>query len=156
MSAGITTARTGITDRLKAIMTRVNDIRPVLNNRVYKIYQDAQIARWNTEGWSEGRLWPRLNPEYAKRKAKKYAEFPYQGTKMMVATGTLLQAVVGTNQTYHRKIVDQQGIRIFLSQADGFLYAGFANDRRNFTTFGPDTRAAVSAAINNYIKTGAS
>lgn len=138
----------GILKRLDGMVSRSKDVRVVLNRTIYKMYQEAQIKRWDTENTSEGRRWTRLSEPYRLRKLKKYANYPYGGTRILIATGTLLQSVVGGSQKYHRKIVRRDGLTIHTTVP----YAPDVAEKRPFMEFSRKTTASWQREILKYLK----
>lgn len=139
-----------INNRLDAIVGRCKSMRSYLNRVVYHQYQQAQIRRWNTENISEGQNWKPLNPQYQLAKRKRYAGFPYSGSRMLVATGTLLQSVVGTAPRYHRKIVTNTGITIMTT----LEYAPHVADVRPFMKWSRQTKREIISGMKRYLTTG--
>ena len=158
----------------KEMIKRSADARAWLNRVAYRIYQNWQRERWMSEGSSQGSKWPRLNPEYARYKLKRYGggpkykwvggrgenrpwqpagrwpKFPGGGTKMMIATGTLVDSVTGKSLKYHRKIVTPK--ELFISTT--VPYANDANERRNFTEFKDTNIAYLGELYTEYVMKG--
>lgn len=142
-------------DESKEMLKRSRDARAWLNRIAYTLYQNWQRERWMTEGSSQGKKWPKLNPIYAAYKLRRYGggtkykwiggrgedrpwvpagrwpKFPGNGSKMMVATGKLVDSVTGKSLAFHRKVVKPQELLI----ATTVPYAKDANETRNFTEF---------------------
>lgn len=139
-----------INRRLDGMINRTKSLRGYLNRVVYRQYQEAQIKRWNTENASEGTPWKKLNPEYASYKRKKYASYPYAGSRLLVATGTLLKSVVGQDPRYHRKIVTNYGITIMTT----LEYAPQVAAIRPFMKWSKQTKREIMGGIRRFILTG--
>jgi len=149
MKAQIDILKDALTPHLDGMLKRASSsgIRAYLSRVVYKQYQDAQIERWNTENRSEGPRWKRLNPAYEKSKRKRFAKYPYGGTKMLVATGRLLKSVVGTDRRYHRRVVLHYAMEILVT----LPYAPNVNAERNFTQFGQRTKREILGGLKRHI-----
>lgn len=139
-----------INSRLDGIVSRGKSLRSYLNRVVYKQYQQAQIRRWNTENKSEGAQWKPLNSDYAAYKRKKYASYPYSGSRLLVATGTLLKSVVGLDPKYHRKIVTNTGITIMTT----LEYAPYVAKTRPFMKWSRQTKREIIDGMKRYLFTG--
>lgn len=140
---------TGITDRLNAMRKRANAMQGFLNRNVFRMYQNFQRERWMTENRSEGVAWERLNPSYAARKRRQFADYPGKGTKMLVATGTLLESVIGPGKGF-RKIVSPKRLYIFTV----LDYSRYVNDVRPFTGFSDRSMNKVLKSVKRFISRG--
>jgi hypothetical protein len=151
------------TARLMAMKERCSggSIRSYLNRVVYNQYKLAQIARWNSENGTETGTWTPLNEKYALRKLKDCAKYPYSGTKMLIAEGTLFQAVIGdggSGKQYHRKVVDKNSITIGVSS--DLKYARFVNDgtpkmpARPFMEWSKGTKASIIQGMKDFLLRG--
>lgn len=131
------------------MIEKADNPRTFIQNVIYPMYQKAQIERWNTENVSEGQQWKALNPGYAKSKLRRFAAYPYSGTKVLVATGTLLKSVVGSETRYHRKIVTNTGLLVSTTVE----YARDVSDVRPFMKFDKkgQTYQSILKAYKGYI-----
>lgn len=116
---------------LDGIVKRESAQTAFLNGVIYPMYQKAQINRWKSENASEGANWLPLNPTYAAKKLEKFAEFKGQGTKMLVATNTLLDSVVGRRNEFHRKKVTRSTLMV----GTAVPYAKHVSEERPFMDF---------------------
>lgn len=107
-----------------AVVAKANSSQAFLNRIVYPMYQNIQRERWMTEGFGK---WPKLNTRYARYKRVKFASFPGQGTKMMIATNRLQKSVVGPGDG-HRKIATDKKLIVGTTVE----YAEHANKARPF------------------------
>jgi hypothetical protein len=145
--------QTGVTDNLKAMVGRAKDVRSYLDTVVVRQYQKAQLARWQTEGASEGMPWAPLTLPYAKYKAKKHAGDPGDGKVLMIATGKLSEAATLASMDAVLKVVTSTGITIGIDS--GVLaYARYAGNMRPFMQFSDQTISDMRAGLKNYIKNG--
>ena len=147
MKAKVEILQNQFLNRLDEMVKRAKTARAYLNRVVYAQYRDAQIERWNSENQSEGERWKELNPLYFVQKRRRYAAYPYSGFKTLVATGTLLKAVVGSEGRYHRKIVDDFSLEIRVT----LPYAPFVNRVRPFMIFGRRTRKVITDGMRKYM-----
>lgn len=135
-----------VSSKLEAMISRTKDPRPFLE-KVYKTYVATQAKRWQAENAdpniSPGPTWPKLTEAYSKRKLKKFASFPGGGQKIMVASGTLVNAVLGRNE-HARKLISQSTLVV----AVDLPYAKYANDPRNFTKF---SKAWINKLKQDYV-----
>lgn len=150
MSAKIKKIEDGVTAKLDELSGRVKGLSGYLNTVVYKQYQDAQVKRWETENASEGRRWDPLTPLYLQRKEVKYAGFPYAGRRIGIATGALIQSVVGSDQRYHRKIVTPNQLII----GTRIKYASHFAEKRPIFQFGKPTTKRILDGIRAYLRGG--
>lgn len=139
----------GITDRLNAMRKRANAMQGFLNRNIFTMYQNFQRERWMTENRSEGVRWERLNPEYQSRKKRQFAAYPGKGTKMLIATGTLLESVIGPGKGF-RKVVSPKRLYIFTV----LDYARHVNKTRPFTGFSEKSMEKVRVALRDFISRG--
>lgn len=146
MGVSLTTVVNGIGNSLDGMIKRQNALRSYLNSNVYRQYQNAQRKRWMTQNNSEGDQWKPLNPDYAKRKLKKFADYDGAGTKQLVGTGRLVQSVVGPS-TDHRKLVTNRSIEI----ATVVPYGKYVSDIRPFMTFGDETIEKIVLGIMKFL-----
>jgi hypothetical protein len=146
MATGIARTQKSITYRLDGMLNRQKAIRSFLDRNIYTMYQNVQRSRWMTENASEGTPWEKLNPSYAQSKLKKFKDFPGRGTKMMIATNTLFQSVIGPGEGF-RKVVTDRSITILTS----IPYAKHADAARTFTTYSVETKKRFRKAVAQYI-----
>lgn len=151
----------GVTGALTEIAKRGHKIDGWLNRVVYPMYQNYQTERWENEGWG----WQALNPLYAQRKKVKYASFIGGGSKMMIATGTLVSSVIGPMKGSGLFGKGPGTKEHFKSVKNGFLtigtsvdYAEFANDKRPFddTLNDPEFIEEMQKSLREYLFGGSS
>lgn len=148
------------------LIKKTNAINAILNRDIFPDYKRKQIERWKTEGESEDESWSALNPSYESWKRQVYSGYPYGGSNLMVATGQLLKNAVQKPQklikngkmfitisaytTTRDRPVGLRGKKLKRpSRRDN--YARFANEQRNFTFFGSDTRREWKAIAKREI-----
>lgn len=145
-------------DRLNAVKDRGSvGLRAYLNDQVYTQIQNAQMQRWVSEGASEGKGWDKLNPAYAESKLKRFRDYPGQGSKMLIATSTLVSSVIGPMKEssvielqetqFHRKLVDENSIFVGTT----LPYGLFVNEIRNFTRLSVETKRIIFDGIKAFI-----
>lgn len=172
----ITTITNQIEANLAGMVNRTEALPGFLKRDTYRRYQKAQLERWQTEGASEGKKWAPLNAKYAAWKRRRYGAgasyqfhhslkasanmrhvwgpFPGNGTKMLIATGTLVAAVVGpvkglksfpmkSSAENHRMIASKKGIEVGWT----VYYANDVNEKRNFENFSPKTEKEMVDAV---------
>jgi hypothetical protein len=141
-------------------LTRLNEMiengmnpASFLNRVVYPEYQRAQQKRWMSEGESQGSRWHPLNEEYRWLKEYTMADMPGGGTKMMIATGRLIESVtglsVGANPSGikdHRKAVSINTLVVGTSVE----YAEYAAIRP-FMNFSPAWRKIIKQKYSDYM-----
>lgn len=160
MSSPIELTQNGIEERLKTMLTLAQSTKA--SARLYPLYQQFQLNRFMTEGASEGFPWPKLKPEYAEYKKKRYARFPGGGTKMLIGTSTLAGAVIGPGApfegtSFHRATFQPYSMRIEVStsgqNAEGkpFTYPAFVGELRPFMKFGQKSIQALKEALKQYL-----
>ena len=135
--------------KLNALIDRGKSMQSFLDRNIYRIYQNAQRTRWMTENASEGGAsdkWAKLNDLYAERKKKVYASYEGGGEKMLIAPGALFKAVIGPGNG-QLKVVTNTSMII----STNIEYAKHVDYARSFSTWGPDFRAKIKKAINNFI-----
>lgn len=134
-------------NRMHGDMLRVgNRVDAALAREIYRIYQNAQRARWMSENKSEGRPWKALNPTYQVKKIKRFAAYPGGGRKMLIATGALQASVIGTDTKHHRRLIERNRMVV----ATTLPYAAYVAEVRPFMEFGKATKAKIRAAIKKY------
>ena len=139
----------GISNTLNHMLDRGKLARGWLNRYAYPKLIEAQRMRWASEGASEGDSWVPLNPSYAIRKLKKYAAYPGSGTKMLVATGRLVESVTGDNQKEHFKFVTDTELQM------GTIvpYAGYVSEVRDIVGLGDETIQDLKDSLREYLQT---
>ena len=158
---------------VKEILKRAQDGRAFLTRVAYPMYQKWQLERWQTENKSEGSKWKSLNPAYAEYKKSRYGggpkyvtpkqkgygrwvqagnwpRYPGGGTKMMIATGELVNAVTGKKLTYHRRLIKAKQMAIGVT----LPYAEDANKKRDFTKFKNANMKLLHDMYAEYVMTG--
>lgn len=139
--------RSDVTKRLFAKIRLVQDMSGFANRVLYRLYQQKQIKRWDTENESEGDNWKRLNPDYEAYKRRRYAKYPYSGKRIGVATGRLLKSVVGPHED-HKKVRMGQGFLVLTSVP----YAQRFDQTRSITGFGKETVEEFRSAVREYLQ----
>ena len=114
----------GIETTLKNIAYRSTDFRPLFKARIYPNYQQLQIERWKKHGGYPNfpSKWEPLNKVYKRKKLSIFKNFPYRGTKDLVATGRLIASVVGPSSkmksqghspTDHRVLFSKRKMQVY-------------------------------------------
>lgn len=150
----LTMQKDALTEYYLGLLTRQRSLKAFFDRNIYRMYQKAQLKRWQTENESEispahGK-WDALNPDYAKRKLKKYAAYDGHGQQLMVATGKLWKATTGYDSQGMRKTVTDRGI--WLAVDIGYVGgARYAAERRTVMQFGDATIKAMKRALARYM-----
>lgn len=142
----ISTVSDGITLKLNAMIDRGKSMTSFLDRNIYQMYQNFERTRWITEGASEDSKWDQVGDNYAKYKRKKFADYEGGGTKLLIATGTLFHAVIGPAQGQRKLVTNTQ---LYIST--DVPYAGYVNERRNFTNWGKNSLIQYKKAISDFI-----
>lgn len=140
----------GATLKIDSMLDRGRAMQSFLNRNIYRIYQNAQRDRWETENSSQsgnGQRWEPLNRDYAIRKRKIYQNYEGGGTKMLVATGKLYKSVIGPGQG-QRKVVTND--KLYIATSIG--YGQYVDEARSFTTWSPAFRKKVMKAVTDFIR----
>lgn len=142
-------------DRMAA---RSDAIRGFLARVVYPFYQNLQLERWESDGGSQGDYWAALSPAYAFWKARKYASTAHRGEKILIASGRLLNSVVGRadlggvnnsqGQSEHRRLIENRSMKIFTTTP----YAEYVDAARSFTGIASSDMERIKDAIGKYIR----
>lgn len=151
MNAKITTLENRVQKRLDGMLDRAKSMKAFLNTKVYTIYKLKQVQRWQTEGSSEGSGWHALSSGYAEYKRRRYAKYPYGGSRMLIATGRLFKAVVGPSQD-HRKVVTNTMLSIGIATGGKFYYPIYVNDVRPFDVWSDRTLKEIKKVVVDYQK----
>lgn len=135
--------------------------------RIYKLYQKFQTERFQTENASEGKPWDELNQDYKKSKLRRFKSFPGNGTKMMIATGTLAGAAIGPGAPFasegisaHRALFTKNSMQISVdtsgvnAQGKPFKYARYANAKRPFMNFSEGHLDQMKEELSQFILKG--
>lgn len=147
MKGGITKIRDDVTTRLTEMVGKVGNMQGFLNRVIYQEYRLIQINRWDTENRSEGSQWPSINRLYASYKLHRFAQYPYAGAKMGVATGTLLQGAVGPSSN-HRKIATKSSLVVSTTVP----YATHFDADRSINTYSKKTMDRLRGMVKDYVK----
>ena len=154
--ASILKVAEGITKQLEKMVANANLMPSYLDRVVYRQYQKAQKKRWeteNTDPFSAPRQWDALDPLYAVYKRKKFSDFVGHGEKMLIATGTLKDGVIGPKDgvigpgSKHGKKVEERSITITTTVP----YAKWVDEDRTFTTFSPRFYSEVYGGLKEYL-----
>jgi len=137
----------GITNKLNGMLSRANLVDGWLNRVAYPQIIQHQRQRWMTEGASEGEQWKPLNPKYRLRKLSQFRDYPGAGTKMLIATGKLVDSITGDNKTDHYKIVSGK----CLEMGTKVSYAKYVDETRNFTRLSDQTIEDLKAQLRAYL-----
>lgn len=158
-------------DIVKKMLARSKDLSGFLNRVAYPMLIEMQRNRWVTE--NDG-AWRKLNATYQRYKLKRFAAFPGAGTKMMVATSQLYQAVTGDDTKFHRKLVQDNTLTIAVqeessgskgrsrgkkkrhegfsgAEVPAFTYAKYANEQRKFTDIKDTTLDEIKVQLKAYL-----
>jgi len=137
--------RNGILDYLQGVAGRAKLPQGWLNRVGYPMVINFQIARWQTEGASEGVLWKRLNERYRISKLERFKDYPGAGKKMLVATNRLYPSMTGREESY--KLVTNSRI-----EAGSFVpYGNDVNQERDITTLGDESVQKVVDGLLKYL-----
>jgi len=121
-----------------------------LETQVYPTYLRAQMKRWMTEGRSDGfgslDQWAPLNARYAAIKKVRWAAYPGGGTKMLIASKYLYNAVVGEGPG-HKKIVGDRSIIVGVDVP----YAKYVNAKRPFFIFSDEMLKGIRDKYKKFI-----
>lgn len=140
----------GISEYFNKMIDRTKLVRGWLNRVAYPTIIQAQRMRWVSEGASEGASWVPLNPSYAMRKLRRYANYPGAGRKLLIATGRLVGGVTGDNPNDHYKLVKDTSLEVGTT----INYAEYVNEVRNFTDLGDATTQHLAEQLSEYILRG--
>lgn len=146
MSVSLKTVKDGITVNLKGLLDRGRAMQSFLNTNIYQMYQNIQRERWMTENASETEGWKSLSTKYAAYKLKKYAGSEYGGDKMLIATGDLFKAVIGPGSGQRKMVTNT---KLYIST--DIPYAGYVDEKRNFTNYGQDSKDKFNNAIKDFV-----
>lgn len=132
--------------------------------RIYKLYQKFQTERFQTQNASEGGEWEQLTDVYKKSKLKRFQTYPGNGTKMLIATGTLAGSVIGPGAPFategisaHRAIFTDTYMQISIdtsgSNAQGkkFDYPKYVNEKRPFMKFSQNHIDQMKTLLQKYV-----
>ncbi len=140
----------GITDQLEGMVKRANLLPGYLNRVVYREYQNAQRARFNSENVGEdfdGGQWASVDPDYETWKEAKYGDNPVgKGKKINIATGRLFMGLVGPSED-HRKLVDEKSITITHSVE----YGRYVDEKRTFSSWSDKFYNRLYAGTADYL-----
>jgi len=161
MATGITKVRDDWEKVRADMLNKLNQPQAVLERKIYPMYQQLQLKRWQSQGSSEGETWDALSPAYKARKLKKFRSDPGEGRFMLVATGNLFGATVGNNpltgsvgNQYHRKLISSTGMEISVEESGDFNYPHFVNDLRPFMEFSDPSIEAMKEVLMEELFSG--
>lgn len=137
----------GISKKLLSMLDKGQLASGWLNRVAYPMIIASHRVRWASEGASEGRSWPALNPAYASRKLKRYADYPGGGRKMLIATGKLVASMTGDETQNHYKLVIENRLEVGTTLG----YAKYVDEKRPITILSSQTRANLSKSLNDYL-----
>lgn len=144
-----------ITQRLKALLTVDNYKDAFLIRKVFPQYQKAQDLRFSTQNNHpdlEGEAWAQLSPKYAKRKPRKYRDFPFAGSKLMIGKAHLFQGVLG--KTPYGRVLARGGT---LTVSTGVEYAKYHDEgwsplpQRKLTGFSKRFTTRIKSKWTKYV-----
>ena len=145
---------------LDEVQKRSSDdmIRGWLNRKAYPEILKMQMRRWETqnnisgEGWEP---WRPLNPKYAKSKLKRFADYPGGGRKMLIATGRLVDSMIGRSRE-HRKTVSARSLEVSSTVPYGkYIDQGTENMvDRDISSIGRKTLDDLADSLVRYLLSG--
>lgn len=147
-SVGLTISQNGIEKTLSGMLSRSGLVRGWLNRVGYPMVIQAQRMRWASEGATEGDSWKPLNPSYAIQKLKRFKDFPGGGTKMLIATGRLVDSVTGDNTAEHYKLVTDESLEV----GTRVPYAKYVDEERDFHTLSVETEDNIRSSLKAYLQ----
>lgn len=150
-SVNFKTTEDGISIELDKIVQRGRSMAAFLNRYIYPSYQMVQIKRWESENATEGSRWKPLEPNYARRKRKRFAAYPGAGRAIMVATGKLAFSAQGRKNGL--KIVTDNSMTVGIDVGE-VPYAIYPGKDRPFMVFSRKTLQDWSDRIYRYMMTG--
>lgn len=127
-----------VTEHLMSLIDRSRASQGYFARNVYRDYQNSQRERWRTEGQSEGYQWEQIDPEYRKRKLKRFASYPGAGSKMMIATSKLQGSVIGLGEygtSNHRALF----ANTYMEVSTTLSYAPYVAEKRTIMDFAEKT-----------------
>lgn len=148
MASTVKTIKAGVSEQIKKMMDRSRNMGQFLTV-AYRKYQNYQRTRWQTENAENG-SWLPVTLAYGNYKRVKFADYPGNGTKLLIATGDLLASVVGTKTDYHRKLIT--GTTLKVSTTLG--YASYVNEVRPFDEFSPAFYQDIKNDLQKYLMKG--
>jgi hypothetical protein len=149
------TKQNEVTKAMEDMVKRGGDLRGYFNRVTYDEYKLLQVRRWkryNSDKAFEGGRWEENKEPYKTWKRKKYKGYPYQGRRIGIRTGLLLQSVVGEKEgrKFHRKLVKPRSLMIFIM----LEYAKYYDEARTFTTWSDGTMQRLRRGVRDYVRTG--
>lgn len=128
-----------------------------LSRRILPLYRTAQMARFrtmNADRYSAGGEWaPLASKRYADYKKRRFASYKGRGTKLMIATGDLLNSVLG--QAPHGRMAISNSKLVIGSSLPYFDYhneGGGMLPRRALNAFSDEYDQEVKRRINRFVK----
>lgn len=146
MAKGIEITQDGIGDLLRGMLGRFESIRGFLDRVIYPEVVQLQRERWMTENASQGEVWAPLKPEYAKYKLKKFSAYPGAGTKLLIATGALVDSMTGDGKDHWKLVTDTR-----LEVGSLVAYAKYVNQARDIVGLRDEERSRFMKQILDYI-----
>lgn len=139
---------TDVIKRLKKAIENVGrDFDAVLSRDVLTLYKNAQAQRFKTSNASETGRWKELNPNYKAWKRKAARRFPGGGQVMGIFTSRLYKAA--TMQNLEDTSAITRGRSLFINIT--VPYAGYFDQVRTISQFGPKTRQSFKDRVAKYI-----
>lgn len=150
MGKSVKFSATGIQQYLNAMIDRARIGTGWLNRYAYPRLIQMQRDRWQSEGASEGNAWQAIKPSYKAYKLRKFADYPGSGSKLLIATGRLVNSMTGDTKADHWKMVKGNE----LTMGSLVPYAKYVDEVRDITTIGNDTMDDLADSYVQYIMTG--
>jgi len=140
-----TKVKNDVDTRLKEMVQRGRSSRAYIARVIFPRYQEYQLLRWQSEDQFS---WHPLNERYRLYKLRKYYNYMGRGSKMMIATGELLQSVLVKPGHKGRVLFQERSMEISID----LPYAKFANEKRNFTKFSPLFIGQLKQDLATYLR----
>ena len=132
------------------MLMQTKQVRAFLERVVYPTYLKAQMKRWMSQGRTDGfgtfEAWAPLNLKYAAYKKRRWASAPGGGTKILIASGRLYQAILNQGPG-HRKIISDRSLIVGVDVP----YAKYVNERRPFFIFSDEMMKGLKGKYADYI-----
>lgn len=150
MKARIVALENKIIGQLNSMIEQSKQVRAFLERVVYPTYLKAQMKRWMTQGRTDGfgtlDPWKPLSSTYAAWKKRRWADAPGGGTKVLIASGRLYQAVMNKGPG-HRKIISDRSLIVGVDVP----YAKYVNESRPFFIFSDEMMNGLKDKYKKFI-----
>lgn len=150
--AKITKVGSEITFRLEGMIQRGRSVSAYLNRVLMQKFQNAQRERFQTSNASQQGTWEPLNPDYLRRRLKKW---PGSGDAILVRTSRMARGAQALDSAYYYKVVSDNQFIVGINRGE-LPYAPYPGRRRPFMSFTQQTLTDWHAGIGNYVFRGAS